>query len=202
MKKPNKMIPKINIKYLIIIILSCLTFNQSILAREVITLKYGWIYSKGPNDKALQVEFDDSKWLNVAIPHDWAISGPFILDGDGNTGKLPWKGEGWYRKQLEIPSGYEGKQVYLLLDGVMVFPEIYVNGNLAGKWDYGYNSFYLNITEFLKPGGKNVLVVHVDTQKHDCRWYQGAGIYRKVQMIVVEPVHVGIWKTSITTPIV
>jgi len=194
--------PKIVLKCSIFIILAFIAFNHSTMAREVITLKSGWKFSKGQNDKAFQIEFDDSKWQDVTIPHDWAISGPFIMDGDGNTGKLPWKGEGWYRKQLEIPAGYSGKQVYLVFDGIMAFPEIYINEKLVGKWDYGYNSFYFNVTEFLNPGGKNMLAIHVDTRKHDSRWYPGAGIYRKIQMIVKEPVHVGVWGTSIQTPIV
>ncbi len=171
-------------------------------AREVITLQTGWKFAKGQNDKAWQANFDDSKWQTVSIPHDWAISGPFIEDGDGNTGKLPWKGEGWYRNKLDIPAGYSGKQIYLVLDGIMAFPEIYINGKLAGKWDYGYSSFYLDVTKLIQPGKENIIAVHVDTRNHESRWYPGAGIYRKIQMIVTDPVHVDIWGTYVTTPIV
>jgi len=81
-------------------------------------------------------------------------------------------------------------------------PEVYLNGQLAGKWDYGYNSFYLDVTKFLNLNGKNILAIHADTRDHDSRWYPGAGIYRKVQMVVVDPVHVGVWGTQITTPVV
>lgn len=171
-------------------------------SREIITLQKGWKFSKGNFEKASQLKFDDSKWQDVSIPHDWAISEPTIVDGDGNTGKLPWKGEGWYRKSLEIPAKYTGKNVYLIFDGIMSKPEVYLNGQLAGKWDYGYNSFYLDVTKFLNFNGKNVLAIHADTRDHDSRWYPGAGIYRKVQMMVVDPVHVGVWGTQITTPVV
>jgi beta-galactosidase len=170
-------------------------------AREVITLQTGWKFAKG-NQDASQADFDDSQWQKVFIPHDWAISGPTIADGEGNTGKLPWKGEGWYRRSLEIPSAYNGKNVYLVFDGIMSNPEVYINGKLAGKWDYGYNSFYIDITRYLQFSGKNLLAIHVDNREHDSRWYPGAGIYRKVQMIVVDPVHVGVWGTQVTTPIV
>ena len=171
-------------------------------AREVITLQTGWKFSKGNIENAAQPNFDDSQWQNITIPHDWAISGPTIVDGDGNTGKLPWKGEGWYRKVLDIPATYSGKNIYLVFDGIMSCPQIYINGKLAGKWDYGYNSFYLDITKYLNFNGKDLLAIYVDTRKHDSRWYPGAGIYRKVQMIVVDPVHVGVWGTQVTTPIV
>jgi len=89
----------------------------------------------------------------------------------------------------------------LLFDGIMAFPKIYLNDSLVGQWDYGYNSFYIEITDLIRFDGKNTLAIHVDTRKHDSRWYPGAGIYRKVQMIVVNPIHVAIWGTCITTPI-
>jgi beta-galactosidase len=172
------------------------------MAQDVVTLQTGWKFMKGSTKDAFQKDFDDTKWREVTIPHDWAIEGPVLVNGDGNTGKLPWKGEGWYRKYLEIPASYSGKQVYLLFDGVMAFPEVYVNGKLAGKWDYGYSPFYLNITSLLQIGAKNSIAVHADTRMHDSRWYPGAGIYRKVQMIVTNPVHTSIWGTFVTTPVV
>lgn len=184
---------------IILVFLSVASFAQQ---REVITLHSNWKFTKGAPSEAKNTDFDDSGWQDITVPHDWSISGPFVLDGDGSTGKLPWKGEGWYRRQLEIPEAYKDKNVYLIFDGVMAFPKVYVNGQLAGQWDYGYNSFYVDITHYIKPGGKNELSVYANTKQHDSRWYPGAGIYRKVQMVVVNPVHVGIWGTYITTPVI
>ncbi|HZV44867.1 MAG TPA: glycoside hydrolase family 2 TIM barrel-domain containing protein, partial [Saprospiraceae bacterium] len=67
--------------------------------------------------------------------------------------------------------------------------------------DYGYNSFYVDVTDKLNANGKNIIAVHADTRQHDSRWYPGAGIYRKVQLIAVNPIHVNIWGTKVTTPI-
>jgi len=181
-----------------------LFFLQNISAQERITLELreGWKFAKGEISDAQMPSFNDSGWQNVVVPHDWAIEGPFIKDGDGNTGKLPWKGEGWYRIKINIPASWSGRQIYMLFDGVMAFPTVYVNGQTAGSWDYGYNSFYLNITRFVKPGSENIVAVHADTRKHDSRWYPGAGIYRNVKIIAVNPIHVDIWGTYITTPII
>ena len=176
--------------------------SMTSIARDVVTLQNGWKFAKGSNPGAWETNFDDSGWQNVTVPHDWAITGPFILDGDGATGKLPWKGEGWYRTTLDIQPHHKGQAIYLLFDGIMAFPEVYVNGQLAGTWDYGYNSFYLDITDHVQFGTRNILAIHVDTRQHDSRWYPGAGIYRKVQMISVHPLHIGIWGTHITTPII
>ncbi|MCB9082328.1 MAG: glycoside hydrolase family 2 protein [Lewinellaceae bacterium] len=179
-----------------------ISVSLSAQERQVFTLHDGWKFSQGPQTGAQAVSFNDRDWAAVTVPHDWAITGPFLLDGDGSTGKLPWKGEGWYRRLLDIPTSYAQKRVYLIFDGVMAFPEIYVNGQLAGNWDYGYNSFFVDITSFIQPGKKNLLAVHADTRQHDSRWYPGAGIYRKVQLLVVDPIHVGVWGTYVTTPIV
>jgi beta-galactosidase len=178
------------------------TFSSIAQPRTVTTLDSDWKFFKGQDDAAYKFDFNDTKWRSVSVPHDWGVDSAFIPDGDGNTGKLPWKGQGWYRKTLEIPASDAGKRLYLICDGIMAFPRIYVNGELAGKWDYGYNSFYLDITDHVRFGGKNVLAIHADTRNHDSRWYPGGGIYRKVQLITVHPVHVDIWGTYITTPVI
>jgi len=170
--------------------------------RETITLTSGWKFSLGPNENATKINLDDSKWQSITVPHDWAIAGPFDINGDSNTGKLPWKGEGWYRYAWTMPTSMKGKRIILLFDGVMSFPKVYVNEKLVGKWDYGYNSFYVDITEYVSSTGSTVIAVHADTREHDSRWYPGAGIYRKVQLIGVNPIHVNIWGTEVTTPII
>ena len=178
-----------------------IAFTATSQERQIVRLS-DWKFQKGEQQNAQAVDFDDADWKRVNVPHDWAIEGPFIEEGEGSTGKLSWKGQGWYRKTVEIPSAYKDKRIYLIFDGVMAFPKVYVNGELAGQWDYGYNSFYIDITDHLKFGNNNVIAVHADTRKHDSRWYPGAGIYRKVQMVVMDPVHVDIWGTYITTPII
>ena len=166
------------------------------------TLQEDWRFHLGEATGAEDPDFDDTDWETVRVPHDWAIGQPFEVDGNGSTGKLPWKGQGWYRRSLEIPASGSAKSYYLIFDGVMAFPKVYVNGELAGTWDYGYNSFYLDITDLVNPEGKNTLAVHVDTREHDSRWYPGGGIYRKVQLLTTDPIHVDVWGDYVITPIV
>lgn len=169
--------------------------------RQTIVLTKGWKFAKGDHPGAQNPAFDDSAWPSVRLPHDWAIAGPFDASASGETGKLPWKGQGWYRYAFAPDPSWRDKRIYLLFDGVMAFPEIWVNGRLAGKWDYGYNSFYLDITDLLDfQSPNNLVAVHADTRRHESRWYPGAGIYRKVSLIVAGAVHVDIWGTQITTP--
>lgn len=168
--------------------------------RKVENFNRDWRFAKGDPAGAEAATFDDAKWSTVRLPHDWAIAGPFNADEPGHTGKLPWRGVGWYRKTFTLDADDAGKQVYLDFDGVMAFPKLYVNGKLAGEWDYGYTSFRIDATPFVKFGEPNVVAVRVDTTKHGSRWYPGAGIYRKVTLSVCNPVHIAHWGTCITTP--
>ena len=163
--------------------------------------QFGWKFSKGEHPEASQPDFDDDAWETVDLPHDWAISGPFgPLKSDGSTGKLPWKGQGWYRKTFELPSSKEGKRLQFLFDGVMSNPLVYLNGEKVGSWRYGYNSFWMDATEAARFGETNLLAVQADTREHTSRWYPGAGIYRKVGMRLVDAVHIPIWGVYVTTP--
>jgi len=168
--------------------------------RQVVNFNRDWKFAKGELPGAETPGFDDSAWQAIRLPHDWAISGPFNPSEDGYAGKLPWRGVGWYRKSFTLDQTDRGRRVYLDFDGVMAFPKVYVNGQLAGEWDYGYMSFRVDATPHVKFGQANVIAVLVDTRRHGTRWYPGAGIYRKVTMTICDPVHVAHWGTYVTTP--
>jgi len=168
--------------------------------RRVVNFNRDWKFAKGENKTAERMKFNDSKWEVVRLPHDWAISGPFNEKENGYAGKLPWSRVGWYHKTFTLDEADSVRRVYFDFDGVMAFPKVYVNGQLAGEWDYGYTSFRVDATPYVKLGQTNVIAVMVDTRKHGTRWYPGAGIYRKVTMTICEPIHIAHWGTFITTP--
>jgi len=139
---------------------------------------------------ASATDFDDSKWRTLNLPHDWGIEGPFRMDLENETGKLPWAGIGWYRKTLDVADADKGKAIYLDFDGAMSQPKIFVNGKPAGEWAYGYSSFRINLTPHLTFGGKNSIAVRIDNLPKSSRWYPGAGIYRHVWLVKANPVHI------------
>lgn len=147
-----------------------------------------------------EVDAADASWRKLDLPHDWGIEGPFRLELEGATGKLPWKGIGWYRKTFTLPAGDVGKKVYLDFDGAMAYAQVWCNGKYAGTWPYGYASFRIDLTPHLKPGAENTIAVRLDTEKWDSRWYPGAGIYRHTWLVKADPVHVGQWGVYVTTP--
>ncbi len=168
-------------------------------SRQVLNFNRNWKFARGDMKGAEKPDFDDSSWKVVRLPHDWAIAGPFNPKENGYAGKLPWKGAGWYRKTFTLDVKDNRRQVYFDFDGVMAFPRVYINGKLAGQWDYGYMSFRVDATEYIRTG-ENIIAVRADTTNHGTRWYPGGGIYRKVTMVVCEQVHISHWGTFVTTP--
>ena len=184
------------------------------------TFEKGWKFTREDNAEFANPGYNDSKWQNVTVPHDWAIYGPFSINNDkqemaitqdgqtealehaGRTGGLPFVGTGWYRLNFDAPGFEKGKKATLIFDGAMSHARVYVNGQEAGYWPYGYNSFYVDATPYLKPGEKNELAVRLENEPESSRWYPGAGLYRNVHLVINEDTHIPAWGTYATTPVV
>jgi beta-galactosidase len=150
-------------------------------------------------DNLQNPETNDAHWRKLDLPHDWAVEGPFRIELKGETGKLPYQGIGWYRKHFFVSTEDEGKQIFLDFDGAMAYAQIWLNGQYVGTWPYGYNSFRMDLTPFMKFGETNIVAVRLNTERWESRWYPGAGIYRHVWMVKTNPVHIAHWGTYITT---
>lgn len=177
--------------------------------RDVTTLNEGWQFTKG-------VPTADTKWQTVRVPHDWAIYGPFDRANDlqtvaveqngetektektGRTGGLPFIGKGSYRTTFEVPDT-AGRAVTLVFDGAMSNAHVKVNGKEVAFWPYGYNSFYVNLGDNVKPG-ENLLEVDLENFEKASRWYPGAGLYRNVHVVNTSRLHIPTWGTYVTTP--
>jgi beta-galactosidase len=157
----------------------------------------------GGNFQFVKADFNDSSWEKVNLPHDWAIKGPFLegpnSEVNGGMGRLPSHGVAWYRKKLDIPASDKGKSFFLEIDGAMSYAIVWLNGHLIGGWPYGYSSWQLDLTPFIKPGGENQLSIRLDNPNRSSRWYPGGGIYRNVWLTKTNPVHVGRFGTYVIT---
>ena len=173
-------------------------------SRKVINLP-SWDFSR-----------DGKAWQQVAVPHDWAIAGPFDKKWDlqmvaieqngekekteksGRSGALPWIGEGMYKMNLQLPKGY--KRAVLVFDGAMSQPIVKVNGKEAGRWAYGYNAFRIDITPYVQFGGKkNLVEVHLNNVEESSRWYPGGGLYRPVSVELYGNENFSTWDTFVRT---
>lgn len=171
---------------------------HAVAERETLNFNEGWRFLKA-DVEASAPDFDDSQWRKLNLPHDWGIEGPFDLELPNRTGKLPWAGIGWYRKQFQCSENDLQKKVFVEFDGAMSDSTVWINGKNIGGWPYGYSSFRLELTPHLKKG-ENVIAVRLDNKPESSRWYPGGGIYRNVRLVKTEAVHVDHWGTFITTP--
>src|SRR5699024_285689 len=151
--------------------------------------------------EAARPDLDDREWQDVTVPHDWAIAGPFLVDGPyGGMGRLESWGVGWYRRHLPIPPADAGRSIHLEVDGAMSYATVWLNGALVGGWPYGYNGWRVDLTPYLDLEGENVLAIRLDNPPRSARWYPGGGLYRNVWLVKTSPVAVAHWGTTITTP--
>lgn len=187
-------------------------------SRTTQLLDSGWRFTRDDDPAFSQRDFNADKWQSVTVPHDWAIYGPFSWDNDkqnvaiaqdgqkeamehaGRTGGLPFVGAGWYRNSIVLPELKRDERVTLMFDGAMSHARVYVNGKEAGYWPYGYNSFFLDITDLVEPGKENSLAVRLENLPESSRWYPGAGLYRNVYLTVTDEAHIPVWGTCVTTP--
>lgn len=110
-----------------------------------------------------------TEFQKVDLPHDWLIADVKNLYRDGC---------GFYRKNFSMQPK-ENKRYSLIFEGVYMDTTIWVNEQQAGEWKYGYSTFEIDLTPFVK-AGENEILVSVNFRSPNSRWYSGAGIYRDV----------------------
>lgn len=167
-----------------------MTFSVTSSVREQINLNEGWTHHHGDVQADYKtVDFDDSTWQTVNIPHTWNVE-----DGE-DGGDSYMRTTGWYRKRLTLPAEYEGKSVWLEFQGAANVTTLFVNGKIVDKHKGGYSTFRFDISENLIYGQENLIVVSV-SNVHDSTvaplsgdFTLFGGIYRNVNLIVCESVH-------------
>ena len=147
------------------------------------------IHNKGP----YAVDFDDSAWKEVQLPHDWVVDLPFSPEASHSHGyktvgwQWPETSVGWYRKHFTVPAEAIGQPVSVRFDGIFRDSDIWVNGFWLGGERSGYTSATYNIAEYLNYGGDNVIAVRADATFEEGWFYEGAGIYRHVWLTIGAP---------------
>ena len=168
-------------------------------ARERINFDKGWRFALADSVQMSALDYNDSKWHTLNVPHDWAIEGDFSASApSGNSGGALPGGIGWYRKTFTVDNADKGKMMYIDFDGVYMNAKVWINGTLLGQRPYGYSSFRYDITPYIIYGGKNVVAVRVDnSDQPNSRWYSGCGIYRHVWLNKTARIHVAHWGTHV-----
>lgn len=189
----------------------CLFTAGNITAQErKASFDEGWRFYRGCAANAEVTDFDDSRWREVTVPHDWSIEplpeqrdgvrvGPFSRSSIGrwDTGQTEG-GEGWYRKTFRLGNEYSGKNVQLLFDGAYNQTEVWINGTKAAYNVYGYMPFKIDLSKYCRTdGSENVIAVKVINEGLNSRWYAGSGIYRHVWLETTSHTHFDEWDTFV-----
>lgn len=114
---------------------------------------------------AWQFAFDDAnagldaKWWDAAHKLDRSITVPYCfeskLSGIGDTGFHPWV---WYRREVAMPTAWQGKRLLLHFGAVDYQATVWVNGQMVGQHEGGNVPFALDVTPVVKSGA-NVITV-------------------------------------------
>lgn len=166
-----------------------------------VDFNFDWEFALGELSQDDLGLLDQLAWRSVRLPHDWSVEHSFTEEKSaGATAFLPG-GIGWYRKQFELPKSAAGKVFRIEFDCIYNNSTVWINGHRLGFHPYGYTPFSYDLSDFLRFGARNEIVVKADRSSYiDCRWYPGSGIYRNVRLVAADPVHIPQWGVFVSTP--
>lgn len=153
-------------------------------------------------------KFDDSKWEDISIPHDWGMGigyakDQFKVKGYRKLGgRSPENSVGWYRKVFKNEF-QKGCRYYLEFEGIFRDAQVWMNGIYLGRGESGYVPLFFDITECVnyEKDATNCISVRVDATHSELWSYEGAGIYRNVWLTQVAPVHIAQWGVSVMSDV-
>jgi beta-galactosidase len=157
---------------------------------------------------AAAIAFHDGEWRRVDLPHDWAVELSFVNDPDLQAKgfrplgrKYPETSVGWYRRVFELSAEDVDRRITIEFDGVYREATVVFNGFYIGKHTGGYDPFSFDVSDFIYPGHRNVLLIRVDATESDGWFYEGAGIYRHVWLLKTNRLHVKQWGTFVRSEV-
>jgi beta-galactosidase len=161
-----------------------------------------------------KVDYDVSTWKNISVPSNWQLKGygtPYYRN-NGYTFQRDFprvmsepprrftayeerNPVGSYRRNFDVPKGWDGRRVFLNFDGVDAAFFVWVNGQKVGYNANSRNAAEFDITRFLKAGQSNTLAVEVyryctGSYVEDQDMWRLSGIFRNVTLWSAPVVHV------------
>lgn len=138
---------------------------------------------------AASPDYDKSGWEDVTLPHDFAVANP-IDEKYGPARGYKKRGKAWYSKRFRLEEENRDKEILIEFEGVTGECVVYLNGSVVGRNFSGYNSFTVDVTDMATYGDSiNDLTVYVNADKIEGWWYEGAGIYRHVNLYKKHRLH-------------
>ncbi len=171
--------------------------DGDILTKEIIGHHATYMHSKTQNGMgAAAANFYDGDFVTVRLPHDYVLDSELSEKHNESQGAYK-RNNAWYRKHFKLPCKVDESRVVILFEGAGKKTDVWCNGHFAGQNNSMYNSFYVDITPYLIDDEVNTLAVKIDNDDIEGWWYEGAGIYRDVWMVVTDRVAVDVWGTYV-----
>ena len=120
-----------------------------------------------------RLDFDDSSWRAISVPHDFVIEETPQPQEDRLRGYLR-HGQGWYRLRFSLPREDEGRRLTLLFEGVASRCAVWLNGFRLCVHEGQFCSFEVDISQAAEYGGENLLCLWADASYQEGWWYGGA----------------------------
>ena len=191
----------------LLLLLSLATASAGSDPRRSVDLDTGWrtalATAVATSDDCTTPAFDDSTWRQVDVPHNWDA-----YEGSRQTRHGNHHGSAWYRRTFTVPIAdlADGRRAFLFFEGVGSYATVWVNGREVGRHGGGLTTFTLDVTDTVRAGGSNTLVVRADHPAgiRDLPWVCGGcelvygfsegpqpfGIFRSVHLITTAPVRI------------
>jgi beta-galactosidase len=165
--------------------------------RQTLQLHDGWRFQFGGDmEQVTASDFDDSHWDAVSLPHSWNRMGNYEPERAADTDVR--QGIGWYRLQMTGPQIGKGRRAVIQFDGVGNIADVWVNDVHIGAHKGAFSRFRFDVTDHLKAGQANLIVVKADNSKPEPGsstehviplggdFFIHGGLYRGVSLIITD----------------
>jgi len=163
--------------------------RPQMVRRDWLNLNGLWEYAIRPREEGRPGTWDGR--ILVPFPVESALSG--VMKTVGENHRL------WYRRTFEVPAGWAGRRVRLRFGAVDWEATVWLNGRELGTHRGGYDAFHFDLTDALRPGGAQELVLAVWDPSDAGSQPRGKQV-RKPRGIFYTPA-TGIWQTVWIEPV-
>lgn len=166
--------------------------DNPLYGRMVLPINRNWRYHPGKLAGAQALDFDDSRFERVVVPH--------------TNVRLPWHNFddadyefiSTYRRRFRYPKAAAGKRVFIDFEGVMTATTVWINGVALGGYKGGFTPFSFELTPHLRQNADNILTLQVDSTEradmppfgYEIDYMTFGGIYREVSLRIVPTTYI------------
>ena len=177
---------KLIIIFLAILFVSCkqnkpTDFYVEGVSNPIINLNGIWKINTNPPEKFWTLNTLNEEWKEIQVPGECAMQGVSIKHN------IPFV----YKKSIEIPRDFDGKQIIIQFEGVYSYAKVWVDGKYVRDHSGGFTTWDCDITPFVDAGKTAMLTVEVTDKADEISYASGyakhpiGGILRDVKLIAL-----------------